>query len=82
MTTKQEMIKIIKAENPTLKVGDEENGYTELANDDYNAVISEWADARLLKEAKLAEAEEKATAKAALLVKLGISAEEAQLLLS
>jgi hypothetical protein len=82
MTTKQEMIKIIKTENPTLKMGDDKNGYTELTGADYDAVISEWADARLLKEAKQAETETKAQAKATLLNKLGITAEEAQLLLS
>ncbi len=64
MTTKLEMIEIIKAENPTLRLGDEENGYTELTGADYDAVISEWANARLLKEAQLAEAEAKAQAKA------------------
>jgi hypothetical protein len=81
MKTKEEMIEIIKAENPTLKFGDEENGYTELTGDDYDAVISEWADARLLKEEQSIEAEEKATAKTALLDKLGITADEAKLLL-
>jgi len=81
MKTKEEMIQIIEAENPTLKLGDEENGYTELTGDDYDAVISEWADARLLKEEQSIEAEEKATAKAALLDKLGITADEAKLLL-
>jgi hypothetical protein len=81
MKTKEEMIEIIEAENPTLRLGDEENGYRELTGDDYDAVISEWADARLLKEEQLIEAEEKATAKAALLDKLGITADEAKLLL-
>ncbi len=81
MTTKQQMIEIIKAENPTLRLGDEENGYTELTGADYDAVISEWADARLLKEAQLAEAEAKAAQKQAVLDRLGITADEAKLLL-
>ncbi len=81
MTTKKEMIEIIKAENPTLRLGDEENGYTELTGADYDAVISEWADARLLKETQLAEAEAKAAQKQAVLDRLGITADEAKLLL-
>ncbi len=66
MTSKEEMIEIIKAENPTLRVGDEDNGYTELTGADYDVVISEWADARIEKEIKIAaEAEAKAAEEAA-----------------
>ena len=82
MTTKAEMITIIKAENPTLQVGNDEQGYTQLSAADYEATIAQWADARLAKEAKAAEAEQAATDKAALLAKLGITADEAKLLLS
>ena len=81
MTTKKEMIEIIKAENPTLRVGDEENGYTELTGKDYDAVISEWADARLLKQSQLAEAEAKETAKAAILDRIGLTADELKTIL-
>jgi hypothetical protein len=81
MTTLNEMIAIIKAENPTLQHGNDEQGYTQLSKTDYEAQIAQWADGRLAKEAKLAEAEQAATDKAALLAKLGISAEEAKLLL-
>ena len=63
MTTKAEMIAIIKAENPTLQVGDDDRGYTQLSDADYEAKIAEWADARLAKEAKLAEAEALAQSK-------------------
>jgi len=65
MTTKEEMIEIIKAENPTLQVGDDERGYTQLSDDEYNIVISEWADARIEKEIKKAEAEAQAAAEEA-----------------
>jgi len=66
MASKEEMIEIIKAENPTLRVGDEDNGYTELTGADYDVVISEWADARIEKEIKIAaEAEAKAAEEAA-----------------
>jgi len=82
MTTKAEMIAILKAENPTLQVGDDEQGYTQLSAADYEAVIVERAEARLAKEAKADAKSQSATDKAALLAKLGISADEAKLLLS
>ena len=78
MTTKAEKIAAFKAEYPTLKVGSDETGYTELNADEYEAKISEWADNILAKEA---EETAKAAAKQALLDKLGITAEEAALLL-
>ena len=70
MTTKQEMIKLIKAENPTLRTGSDEDGYVELIGEDYEAQVEVWADLRLAKEAKLAEAEALATAKAEAVTKL------------
>jgi hypothetical protein len=75
MTTLNEMIAIIKAENPTIQVGDDNAGYTELTSAEYDAQILDWANARLAKEAKLAEAEAVATAKietAEKLIALGI----------
>jgi len=82
MTTKQKMIEIIKAENPTLQIGDDDSGYTQLSAAEYEATIVQWAEARLAKEAVAIEAETRATAKAALLTQLGITAEQAKLLLS
>ena len=82
MTTKAEMIALLKAENPTLQIGDDETGYTELSKTDYEATIAQWADARLAKEAKLAQSQADALAKEALLTKLGITNDEAKLLLS
>ena len=79
MTTKTEMIKQLKAEYPTLKNGDDERGYQDLSLADYEATIEKWADAKLKKEN---DAEQAATDKAALLAKLGITADEAKLLLS
>jgi hypothetical protein len=63
MTTLNEMIEIIKAENPTLRVGDDQAGYMDLSAADYEATILEWASNRLAKLAKLAEAESVETAK-------------------
>ena len=75
MTTLQEMIEIIKEETPTLRVGDEEAGYTELTAAEYEAKVSEWAANRLARQAKAVAAEAVETAKidaAAKLTALGI----------
>jgi hypothetical protein len=82
MTTKKQMIEIIKAENPTLQVGDDKNGYTELSAEEYDAVINEWADARIVKEKLQAEAETKEAERLAILNRIGLTADEAKLLLS
>ena len=82
MTTKDEMINTLKAEHPTLQTGNDNDGYTQLSADDYETTISEWADARLKKEAKAAAALQAEADKEALLAKLGITADEAKLLLS
>jgi hypothetical protein len=68
MATKEEMIEIIRAENPAgLRTGSDEAGYTDLTAAEYEAQIAEWAEARLAKEAKvaadLAEAEAVSQAK-------------------
>ena len=82
MRTKLEVIEELKTQHPTIKVGDDEQGYNDLSAADYKATIEAWADNVLVDEAK-AEAEAKAvTDKAALLAKLGITADEAKLLLS
>lgn len=71
MTTKQQMIEIIRAENPNgLKIGSEEYGYSDLSVDEYEAKIAEWADARLEKEAKQAEADAIAQSKIEAIEKL------------
>jgi hypothetical protein len=57
MTTLNEMIEIITAENPTLRIGDDKTGYTDLSVAEYEATIAEWAENRLAKLAKIAEAE-------------------------
>jgi hypothetical protein len=64
MTTKTEMIEIIRAENPNgLRTGSDESGYTDLTPAEYEAQITEWAENRLAKDAKIAEAEALETAK-------------------
>lgn len=82
MTTLNEAISAFKIQYPTLRTGSEEDGYTDLEATEYEATIEGWADNVMIEETKLAEVEQAATAKAALLAKLGISADEAKLLLS
>ena len=82
MTTKAEIITQLKITYPTLRTGDDENGYAELNPTDYNAKISEWADNQLADEAEAAQEAATATAKTALLKRLGLTADEAALLLS
>jgi hypothetical protein len=76
MTTKEQMIEIIKAENAEgLQLGDENNGYSKLTDAEFTAQIEMWAEGRLAKQAKLAEAEaiiEAKTQAAQKLVELGI----------
>ena len=80
--TKSEMIDFLKKEYSTLRIGNDDEGYTELNLTDYELQIEAWADNWFAEKAKAAEAAEAATDKAALLAKLGITADEAKLLLS
>jgi hypothetical protein len=82
MKTKEEIITELKLEFPTLRIGDDDNGYINLSTEEYEATIAEWADGRLERIARKAEAEAQAQAKAELLERLGITADEAKLLLA
>jgi hypothetical protein len=82
MTTKNEMINLLKKEFPTLQLGDDQKGYTQLSPEQYEEQINLWADARLAKEAEEAKIQAKAQAKAELLNRLGITEDESKLLLS
>jgi hypothetical protein len=82
MTRLNEMIEIIKAENPDgLRVGSDETGYTNLNTVEYEAQITEWAEHRLADETKALQIEADAAIKTALLTRLGITEKEAVLLL-
>ena len=82
MITKAEAITAFKLEYPTLRSGNDEDGYEDLSPVDYEAQIEVWADNQLADEARAEAEAQVATAKAALLAKLGITAVEAKLLLS
>jgi hypothetical protein len=81
MKSKVEIIAELKTEYPTLRTGDDERGYTDLGSVDYEATIDAWADNLFANEVKAAQIEADAVAKQALLARLGITEEEAQLLL-
>jgi hypothetical protein len=77
MTTLNEMIEIIKSENPEgLRVGDEDQGYTPLTAAESDAIIKEWAQTRLAKLQKLSEEKSKKDAKLAVYSKLGLTESE------
>ena len=80
MTTRQEMIEIIKAENPTLQIGDDDAGYTQLSAEEYDATIAQWADARLAKEQAKSEAEALRQTKISAYEKLGLTEAEIEAL--
>jgi hypothetical protein len=68
-------------EHTTLRRGSDETGYEDITGDEYQAIIESWAEAAYAKELEAQAAEAQAEAKAALLNRLGISADEAKLLL-
>ena len=70
MTTLNEVIQIIKAENPTIQLGDDDKGYTQLKAANYDTQILEWAKARFAKLEKAAESEKAEADKAAAQAKL------------
>jgi len=76
MTTLNEMIEIISAENPTIQVGNDEQGYTELTASDYDAQVLEWATNRLAKLTEQVEAEAAKAAAQAKLAALGLTADD------
>ena len=81
MTTKAELIAQLKAENPTMTatLNDEKRL---LSDAEYNETCNAWADMRLEQIAAEAEKAKAEADKEALLAKLGITADEAKLLLS
>lgn len=80
--TAEEIADRLKLEYPTLRTGNENDGYIELSEEEYELKINEWVSFQVEKiNMKKAEIE-KTAKKAELLSKLGITEEEAKLLLS
>ena len=72
----------LKTEYHILRKGSDETGYEEMSKSEYDATIQEWVDYQLNLIAQEKAKIEQATAKSALLDRLGITADEAKLLLS
>ena len=81
MKTKDELIQECKEANPIM-IQTINGVEIELTGADYDQACSDWADMKLAQLTLQAEAEANATAKAALLNRLGITEEQAKLLLS
>jgi len=79
--TKTQKIAELKSQYPVLTKGVNDE-IVELDAKEYEETIARWADVELAKEAEEAELIAKATAKADLLQRLGITADEAALLLA
>lgn len=79
MKTLKQYTDELKAEYPSIREGSDEVGYTDLDAIAYEAKITEWASNLFNEQKKNAQVKE---AKNAILEKLGITQEEADLLLS
>jgi hypothetical protein len=77
MTTLNQMIEVIRAENPDgIRVGSDEAGYTNLNSDEYEAQLKNWAEARLEKLARLENTESAKTTAQAKLAALGLTTDD------
>jgi hypothetical protein len=81
MKTKNELIQECKDANPVI-IQIINGVEIELTGNDYEQACSDWADMKLAQLTVETEAEAQATAKAELLERLGITADEAKLLLA
>lgn len=76
MKTKEQLIAAYKLEYPTLRVGNEEEGYTELSNAEYEAMLASWADTQIAKELAQQETQAKLDAALSKLAALGLTADD------
>ena len=80
--TKNQIIEKFKKDYPVLTIGNDEDGYRNMTDSEYNDMIGKWADSELEVQAEAKVKSDKDLARSALLTKLGITADEAALLLS
>jgi hypothetical protein len=80
--TKTQIETRLRAEFPELRRGSEDIGYEVLDSEAYEAIIADWVENQLSKIEKKKSEIAKEEARQALLDKLGISQDEAKLLLS
>ena len=74
--TKEQLIESLKQEYPTLRVGNEEDGYVQLDSAEYEATIESWANIKIAKEKAKAEAAAALAAAEAKLAALGLTADD------
>jgi hypothetical protein len=74
--TKAKMIEELKAQYPTLRIGDEESGYTDLSAEDYEETIELWANNLLTAKAEALAAENAKKAAEAKLAALGLTPDD------
>lgn len=82
MKTKSQIVNELKIAYPVLQKGDDVIGYVELTETEYEATIELWANNELARLSLEADILAKAQAKIELLERLGITEDEAKLLLS
>ncbi len=81
MTTKQQLINQLKTDNPKM-ISNVNGQEIELSAEEYDKAANAWAEMRLIQIAAEEAEATKIAEKTALLAKLGITADEAKLLLS
>ena len=55
MSTLAEITSALKLQYPTIRIGSDEDGYTDLSPVEYGAQISEWASNQLSQEKEIAD---------------------------
>ena len=77
MTTLNDMIEIIRAENPGgLRIGNTDTGEKDLTAEEYETTITEWAQSRLDKQNKIAAETAAKESGQEKLAALGLTADE------
>jgi hypothetical protein len=79
--TKAQIIAKLKTDYPELKTGNDDDGYVVMSKTEYDKTIDNWADNELAELSKQAEAQAKITARQAIADRLGLTADELQVLL-
>jgi hypothetical protein len=80
--TKTQIISALKLEHPTIRVGSEETGYTELDETEYAEMINSWAENVIAREAEAAFEIDQEAARLAILEKLGVTDIELRVILN
>ena len=76
MKTKLEIIAELKAQYPTLRSGNDEQGYKDLSPSDYEATIEGWAENQFVEQNTIAQTEADKAAAQAKLAALGLTGDD------